>query len=308
MTTGEPQDEAALAGKLASLSLAERISARVATMSRAERRVAEFLRTHSSEAIFATAQQIGAATQTSDATVVRTAKTLGYSGLQELRHSLGKQVVAATSPLDQLRKRLERPGSQSTTLLSQVFAEATERLAETARRIVDADFGLAVEAIAGAREVIGIGVGPSELTARYLALKLNRMGRHARSTGETGFRLADDLLTVTGDDTLVLFWPSRLRGEMEVVLDHAEAVGARTVLVSDSLGPLIGDRVSVALPAAHSPGDIVSEGMTTQVLTDALVAGVRAHDEDRATSAHELLTDLRSSLSQVNGPSLRNRG
>ncbi|MGI5151539.1 MurR/RpiR family transcriptional regulator [Plantactinospora sp. CA-294935] len=307
MTTGERQNKSAAADELASLSLAERIAARVATMSRAERRVAEFLRTRGSDAIFATAQQIGAATQTSDATVVRTAKTLGYSGLQELRHSLGKQVVAATSPLAQLRKRLERPGSQATSLLSQVFAEATDRLTETARRMADADFDLAVEAIANAREVIGIGVGPSELTARYLELKLNRMGRPARSTGATGFRLADDLLTLTGEDTLVLYWPTRLRNEMEVVLDHAQAVGARTVLMSDSLGPLIGDRVSVVLPAAHSAGDIVGEGMTTQVLTDAVLAGVRAHDERRATRAHELLTDLRTSLSQVNGPSQRRR-
>jgi DNA-binding MurR/RpiR family transcriptional regulator len=307
VTTGKPTNEAGATSELTSLSLAERITARVATMSRAERRVAEYLRTQGSEALFATAEQIGVATQTSDATVVRTAKTLGYSGLQELRHSLGRQVVAATSPSVQLRKRLDKAGSQATSLLSQVFAEATERLAETVRRMANADFDLAVEAIAEAREVLAFGVGPSELTAKYLALKLNRIGRSARSTGATGFRLADDLITVTSQDTLVLYWPSRLRGEMEVVLAHAEAVGARTVLVSDSLGTLFGDRVNVVLPAAHSPGDVVSEGMTTQVLTDSLLAGVRARDEQRATRAHELLTDLRTSLSQVNGPGLRRR-
>ena len=49
----------------------------------------------------------------------------------------------------------------------------------------------AVEALAGAREVLAFGIGPSESVAAYLALRLRRIGRRARVSGATGLRLHD---------------------------------------------------------------------------------------------------------------------
>jgi DNA-binding MurR/RpiR family transcriptional regulator len=282
-------------------SLDDRITARLATMTRAERQVAEYLRQNSSEVIFATADQIGTASGTSDATVVRTAKTLGYSGLLELRHSLGQQVVRATNPSAQLRRRLDQPGPGAPSLLVHVFAEAAERLAETLRRTSADDFTVAVDAIAGARDVFCFGIGPSEMVADYLALRLGRIGRRARSTGATGFRLADHLLDIGPDDLVVLYSPGRLLAEIEVVLDRVETAGARAVLISDSLGPLFAGRVLVTLPASYSAAGITGEGLSSQVLTDALVLGVISHDEERATSTSALLVDLRSALTQTTG-------
>ncbi|MFJ1767115.1 MurR/RpiR family transcriptional regulator [Amycolatopsis sp. NPDC088138] len=274
------------------LSLQDRITGRLALLTAAERKVAEYLRNHGPDAIFATAGQIAAAAGTSDATVVRTARSLGYSGLLELRHSLTRQVVRATAPA---------PPSSQDSLLSHVFAEATQRLADTLRLTTEAAFGEAVDVLAEAREVLAFGIGPSETVAGYLALRLRRIGRRARATGATGFRLADDLLDLAGGDVVVLYSPSRLLAEIDVVLDHAAAVGARAVLISDSLGPVFADRVHVALSAAHTPTGATGEGLPSQVLTDALVLGVRAKDEARATERAELLTELRTELSQTGG-------
>ncbi|UOZ02963.1 MurR/RpiR family transcriptional regulator [Amycolatopsis sp. WQ 127309] len=275
------------------LSLQDRITGRLALLPAAERKVAEYLRNHGPDAIFATAGQIAAATGTSDATVVRTARSLGYTGLLELRHSLTRQVVRATSPAPP-------PGPEG-SLLTHVFAEATRRLADTLRLTSASTFDTAVDVLAGAREVLAFGIGPSETVAAYLALRLRRLGRRARATGATGFRLADDLLELARGDVVVLYSPSRLLAEIDVVLDHAAAVGARAVLISDSLGPVFADRVHVTLAAAHTPTGATGEGLPSQVLTDALVLGVRAKDETRATERAELLTGLRSELSQTGG-------
>ena len=74
-------------------TLEERVASRLAGMSRAERRVAEYLRTHQQDAVFASADEIGVASGTSDATVVRTAKALGYSGLTELKQLVGQEMI-----------------------------------------------------------------------------------------------------------------------------------------------------------------------------------------------------------------------
>jgi len=284
-------------GTLSGHSLQDRITARLATMTRAEQKVAEYLRGNSRYAIFATAEQIASAAGTSDATVVRTAKTLGYTGLLELRQSLTQQVVRATSPSVEPRYQAGQDGSATAAILAQVFTEATERLADTLRLNTESAFDAAVEVLAGAEEVVAFGIGPSEMVAQYLALRLRRIGRRARSTGATGFRLADDLLGVGPGDVVILFSPSRLLAEIEVVLDHAASVGAKAVLVSDTLGAVFADRVHVALSSTNTSSGLTGEALTSQVLTDALVLAIRAKDEARATERSELLTALRSELS-----------
>jgi DNA-binding MurR/RpiR family transcriptional regulator len=283
-------------------SLRERITARIGGMTRAERRVAEYLRDNAGEVIFATAEQIGAASKTSDATVVRTAKTLGYSGLLELKYSLGKQVLSVTRPSVRLRNRLVQAGAETDSMVAHVFGEAVDRLTETRRLLEEEDFVRGVDALADAREVLAIGFGPSELAARHLALRLGRLGRRARSTGASGYRIADDLLALTSEDLVVLYVPGRRLDEVDVVLDHASSLGARTMLFSDLLRQQLESRVDLALPAVLSPSGFTGEMLSALVLTDALVLGLAARDRERATDTSELLTQLRRPLLPADAP------
>lgn len=276
------------------LSLSARINRNLAGMSRAERIVAEYLRDHGRHAIFATAEQIGSATGTSDATVVRTAKSLGFGGLLELRRTLAAEVVVETSPVRHFHDERESGGSA----VARVFTEAAERLEATWRLVEEDDFAAAVGLLDEAREVLAFGLGGSGLLARYLALRLTRMGRRARASWATGFQLADDLLGLRADDVVVLYTPARLLAEIEVVLDHAHAVGARVLLVSSSLGAQFADRVDVTLAAPQSASNFTGEMLSAEVLTDALLLELGSGDETRSTRASELLTSLRSELVQ----------
>jgi hypothetical protein len=51
--------------------------------------------------------------ETSDATVVRTAKALGFSGLDELRRALADEIRTALSPADRLTRTLGEVGTRS---------------------------------------------------------------------------------------------------------------------------------------------------------------------------------------------------
>jgi DNA-binding MurR/RpiR family transcriptional regulator len=274
------------------LSFSARINRNLTGMSRAERIVAEYLRDNGRHAIFATAEQIGSATDTSDATVVRTAKSLGFSGLLDLRRTLAAEVVVETNAVRHFHD--EEGGSA----VARVFAEAAERLAVTRRLVEEAEFGSAVGLLDEAREVLAFGLGGSGLLARYLAMRLTRMGRRARASWATGFQLADDLLGLGADDLVVLYTPARILGEIEVVLDHAHSVGARVLLISSSLGALFADRVDVTLAAPQSTTNFTGEMLSAEVLTDALLLQLASHDETRTTRAAEQLTKLRSELVQ----------
>jgi DNA-binding MurR/RpiR family transcriptional regulator len=275
--------------------LAERIAERLAGLSPAERKVAEFLRNQAGDILFASAGEIGELTGTSDATVVRTAKALGYSGLPELKRQLGQQVTRTVRPALRLRHRIERVGEAS-AMLDRVFAEAAERVGETHRLTDPAAFSKAVDLLADAREVFTFGIGLSGVVADYLAMRLVRLGRPARSTAHTGFRLADELLPLRSGDAVVVYAAGRLLADIEVILWHAGEVGATTILITDSLGPVLGDRVDVWLAAAHSPSGFTGETLSASIVTDALLLAVAARHDASATATSDRLTGIRREL------------
>ena len=112
-------------------SLEARVAAGFAELAPAEQRVAEYLRNNRREVIFATAAEIAAITDTSDATVVRTAKALGYSGLPELKQEVGLQILTATRATQRLVEGIDRAGGDPISIAEHIFLEAVERLEET---------------------------------------------------------------------------------------------------------------------------------------------------------------------------------
>ncbi|MEV0390257.1 MurR/RpiR family transcriptional regulator [Nonomuraea sp. NPDC050643] len=265
-----------------------------ARLAPAERKVAAYLRDHLQDVPFASASDLGEATGTSDATVVRTAKALGFSGLAELKHEAGRLVAALVRPSDRLRARIERLTGDPEELLDRVFEDAVEVLRETRAALRGEGLALAAETLTQSREVIAYGVGPSGIAAEYLALRLNRLGMKARASSDTGFRFADLIVPLGPGDTVVMFAPARLFYELEVLLDQAEAVGAKVVLITDSLGPVLGPRVAATLLATLSATGATREMLPSIAVIDALALAVASRLGDRAVAASALLDDIRA--------------
>ena len=92
----------------------------------------------------------------------------------------------------------------------------------------------------------------------------------------------------------MLFVPARPFQEYEVIVAHTEEVGARSVMVTDSLAPVFGTRLTVSLPAPLDSG--VSEIWSSLLIADMILLALAAHDENRAIVSSELLTRLRETL------------
>src|SRR5919204_3559964 len=101
-----------------------------------ERAVAEFYVEHREEAAFLSAAEIAEQLGTSDATVVRAVKALGYSGIPELRRELIDALRARATPAVRLRRS---PGGVGEDPLGHVIAREHELL-ERARAIDRRDF------------------------------------------------------------------------------------------------------------------------------------------------------------------------
>ncbi|HWD06074.1 MAG TPA: MurR/RpiR family transcriptional regulator [Amycolatopsis sp.] len=276
--------------------LSTRVAERFTELSPAEQRVAEYLARRQQAILLSTAGDLGTLSGTSDATVVRTVKALGYSGLPELKREVGERVVGGTNPATRLRERLEHTGGDPDALLDQVLTESVERLTETRRLLGAPEFAAAVELLDTAEEVLGYGLGPSELPMRFLVTRLHRLGRRAWSTSATGFRLADDLVRLKENDLVVLSVPDRVLHDIRTLVDHAREVGARILLITDSVRPALAGRVDVTLTAVHSLSGLSHEGLGAALIVDCLLAGLARRDPEAVSRTTDLLATLRTAL------------
>jgi DNA-binding MurR/RpiR family transcriptional regulator len=275
--------------------LTVRVEDRTPQLSPAEQRVAHYLRTHQEAIVLSTADQLGKLTGTSNATVVRTVKALGYSGLPELKQVVGQRVFEYRTPGALMR---ERYGTRSTPagVADEVLGEAIERLEGTRRLLRDDDLTAAVDLIDQAEAVLGFGVGLAELPTVYLAMRLRRLGKRARSTSATGYRLADDLLSIQPGHLVVMCAPHRWLTDMKTLIRRANQVGAKVLLITDSLAPILGKDVDLTLPAQFNNIGLAYEGLASFYVVDCLLATLAQRDPERVSRQAEELADLRAEL------------
>jgi DNA-binding MurR/RpiR family transcriptional regulator len=260
----------------------------------AERRVADFFLTAGPKAAAMSAQEIAAEVGTSDATVLRTTKTLGYSSLRELRRALtssGNDVDLAT--------RLHATIGESVSahdVLASAMDHHLQALEMLARRVPAIDFDAAASILAPASRLWWSGTGPSAHIADYAAFLCRRLGRDSGSLTHSGTDLADELLALRPGHAVVVLAYGRIHTYVDAILQRADAVGARVVLITDTIGQRLDPPVAVRLNAGRGvPGLFASHG-ATMVLVEALVLATAATDPKRSESSLASLNDMRRSI------------
>ena len=138
-----------------------------------ERAVAEVFVTQPDAVIEMSAQQVAALAGASRATVVRTCQSLGFSGYQQLRVMLARDLGPSA--------RAGKPdGPAEPTTVAEVvrdwFAEVGRSLPAMTALLDEDDVRRAVDLLAGARRVLVCGNGLSAPLAALLAQRLTRWG------------------------------------------------------------------------------------------------------------------------------------
>jgi DNA-binding MurR/RpiR family transcriptional regulator len=246
--------------------------------------------------LFVSAIDLGQASRTSNATVIRTLQALGYSGLPELKSKVAAPFTNATRPELRARQRIEASGGDLPNVWERVHAESLDRI-EFMRTSFDPEsYAYAVELLLNANHIITYGFGASSIAAEHLALKLGRLGRRARCMKSAGFPFADELLAIERGDVVVVFAPARLVADVKVLLDRSRAVGAPTILVTDELVDQLKGEVAAILHSPNTPTGLTAEPLTSIVLADALVQALAAANVERSVESSHTLNALREQL------------
>jgi DNA-binding MurR/RpiR family transcriptional regulator len=272
------------------------VQAMLRTLPPAEQRMARFFVDRKKVVLLGSAAEIAQQAGTSDATVVRTARSLGFGGLSDLREALFAELAGSPSPGKRLKRTLDEAGDDAVGALRHVIGLHEDVLDVLKRYDFAASFAQAVEILTGAGRRQVFGIGPSGALAQYATLQFNRVGLTTTALCATGVALADQLLGLQPRDAILMIAYAPLYREVTIVLEQARRSQVPIVLVSDSLSPYVADDVAVVLPVPRGKANHLAMHGGTMVLIEAIIIGLAGQDRDRALAALDRLSSLRGAI------------
>ncbi|MDK4711559.1 MurR/RpiR family transcriptional regulator [Rhizobium sp. CNPSo 4039] len=268
----------------------------IETLAPAEQRIARFFVDQKQAALLNSAAQIAQLAGTSDATVVRTARALGFESLSMLRAALLEELTGTPSPGMRMQRTLAETGSQAGDALHHVIGMHEQALDVLRREEFAASFERCVDILAKAARRHVFGIGPSGAMADYASLQFNRIGLPTTALSVSGIALADRLLRIGKGDAVLVMAYAPLYREVEVLLDHAGKHGVSVILISDDLGLLTADKVAEVLPVPRGNAGHLAMHAGTLVLIESLIVALAAKGKDAAIDSLDQLSQLRGAL------------
>ncbi len=279
-----------------SITFADRLKACLDQLSPAEQRVGRFFLENREEVLIASASALAEQIGTSDATVVRTTKALGFSGMEEFRRTLVQELRENLSPAGRVARTLQEVGDDLGSALNVTLDIHQKSLEDLRRDITSNHFRKAIKYIVSARRVFIFGIGPSSAMANYFMVQLERFGIDAQSLTQTGLLLADGLQKFKEGDLLMIFAYGRVYRELTVLLDMADQCNLTKILFSDTLGTRLRNRVDLVLPVARGRADMLSMHTATLALIEALLVGVATDRPEETLASLKALNKARTAL------------
>ncbi|MFF2779062.1 MurR/RpiR family transcriptional regulator [Streptomyces sp. NPDC058052] len=217
-----PPAPAALAAKVRTLS---------PSMTRSMQRVAEAVAGDPAGCAALTVTGLAELTGTSEATVVRTARLLGYPGYRDLRLALAglaAQQQSGRAPSVTADIAVDDPVAD---VVAKLAHDERQTLADTAAALDTVQLGAVAAACATARRIDVYGVGASGLVAQDLVQKLLRIGLVAHAHSDPHLAVTNAVQLRSGDVALAITH-SGSTGDVIEPLRVAFEHGATTVAIT----------------------------------------------------------------------------
>jgi DNA-binding MurR/RpiR family transcriptional regulator len=245
-------------------SLRVRIANLVDTLSPKQKQIARFILDDQYFTPFASANELGKKNNTTAATVVRFAQTLGYEGYSEMQAVLRSEFPNNITTIARMQKRMSEK-SLSSSNPQQAFFTDIKNIERTAVRISEKDLKAAMDAIISARRILVIGAGLSYAPAAFLTHSLKVMGFNAIAVQGEVLRSAVDISRIEAEDLMIAIDLWRYVRMTVNAVSQAKKTGSYVIGITDSL-------VSPVAQMADISFEIATEGIAHSLSITALLS------------------------------------
>jgi DNA-binding MurR/RpiR family transcriptional regulator len=271
------------------------ISERFPQLTKSEKRIANYLNQNQDESAFLAAGEIADRLQLSEATMVRFARTLGFESYPAMRVALQDSFRHRLTHSSRLRSRLDDL-REAGDIFEQLVVTEIDYLTESLQTLDRNAFNAAVELLRTHQRVFVFGLGPSLSLVDLLEIRLTRSARHVIPLNTSGREMLEPMLLMNESDLLIAFGFFNLTPSLQMVLDYANQNRTPVILLTDTLGPMVGDQADVVLAARRGPVSSFHSLAVPMTVINALLLALTAADQEKVMTNLDKLDQLRDHL------------
>jgi DNA-binding MurR/RpiR family transcriptional regulator len=282
------------------IDFSQMISDRFNQLTKSEKRIANFVRKNQEEAAFLAASEIAARLGLSEATIVRFARNIGFNNYPSMREVLQKNFRHRVTHSARLRSRLDdlREGGD---LFEKVTVSEIDYLTQALLTVDRDELNRAVAYLNEREHIFVFGTGPSISLVHLMNLRLTRFGKHIIPITNTGREALESLVLMTSRDLLFTIGFFDLNPTLQVVMEHAEEVKCPVILLTDTLGSIIGDKAEIVLAAKRGPVSAFHSLVIPMTIINTLLLEFANQNQESVTTNLDRLDLLRERLKKAEG-------
>ncbi|MBO6157973.1 MAG: MurR/RpiR family transcriptional regulator [Firmicutes bacterium] len=210
-----------------------RIRKRYDTLSKSQKRLADFILSHYEKAVYMTAAKMGETVGVSESTVVRFACEVGYDGYPGMQRALEEVIRVRLTALQRMEVSMNRV--EEDHILSSVLRSDIDNIKDTLAMQDLKTFQKVCQKILDAKTVYILGIRSSEPLAVYLGYYLNLFFNDVRPvvTGSIS-ETFEKVMKITEQDVLIGISFPRYSKRTLKAMAYAKAQGACVIAITDS--------------------------------------------------------------------------
>jgi len=245
-----------------------------------ERMVAEYILDNMEEIPHLSIKNLAQLSKTSDASVLRFCKTMGYSGYRSFIVSISASLGSMDEQQDDPYTDIQ-PGDDLSIIINNISRNNCKSIEDTLSVINRNEIARAVEALRECNRIVFFGIGASGLVALDADQKFSRINKMCRTCTDGHSQLEAAILLEKGD---VAIFISNSGETLEILesLEIAKKSGALTVAITKYNKSQLADKANIVLSISTPEITIRSGAMGSRIamltVIDILFAGVASSD------------------------------
>lgn len=251
------------------------------SMTKSEKKIAEYIFKSSKDIISDSAQEIAIKTSTSPASVIRFTKKVGYNSLNEFKFALvAEEDTKENTEFDYIINS----NDSIDLIINKLGNKVIDTINDTKELVDDEKLLEAVEAIKNAETIYLYGVGASAMVAMDFQYKLLRINKKVMFQSDSHLQLAV-AVHITNRDVAVAISYSGNTKEVNLAIEEAKKNGATTIAITKCGKSNLSNIADINLNIPSIEKDLrigaISSRTSQLFVTDSLFLGIAKENLDK---------------------------
>jgi DNA-binding MurR/RpiR family transcriptional regulator len=221
-------------------------------LTKSEKQIADYLRKNQEESAFLSAGELADRLDLSEATLVRFARSLGFDSYPAMREVLQENFRRRVTHSARLRSRLDGL-REAGDIFERLVVSEMDYMTQSLESVSREGFHQAVSLMEERKRIYIFGLGPSVSLVELMRIRLERFGHQVVTLTTTGREFLEPLLSMTENDLLFTICFFDVTPALQLSLDYAQDIHCPVIMLTDTLGSIIGDKATVVLSAKRGP-------------------------------------------------------